>query len=98
MPRAPTTQCHALEVLANNEPALATWRRLGFDTVSLWMATPIGALEERLNLVPVGTERATTHVQTDDEVSVERAVAQFIPRLEAPKVSSSESWTKDFPE
>jgi ribosomal protein S18 acetylase RimI-like enzyme len=84
----------SLEVVANNEPALATWRRLGFDAVSLWMASPIGALEERLNRVPVGTERATTHVQTDDEVSVERAVAQFIPRLEAPKVSSSGSWIR----
>lgn len=84
----------SLEVLTTNEPALATWRKLGFDTVSHWMATPIGALEERLNRVPVGTERATTHVQTDDEVSVERAVAQFIPRLQAPQVTSSDSWIR----
>ena len=39
-------------------------------------------------------ERATTHVQTDDEVSVERAVAQFLPRLEAPQVTASDSWIR----
>jgi ribosomal protein S18 acetylase RimI-like enzyme len=84
----------SLEVLTTNEPALAAWRRLGFEPVSYWMATPIDALEARLNRVPVGTERATTHVQTDDEVSVERAVAQFIPRLEEPQVTASDSWIR----
>jgi ribosomal protein S18 acetylase RimI-like enzyme len=84
----------SLEVLSSNEPALAAWRRLGFEHVSHWMATPIDALEARLNRVPVGTERATTHVQTDDEVSVERAVAQFLPRLQAPQVTSSDSWIR----
>ena len=84
----------SLEVVSTNEPAVAAWRRLGFETVSHWMATPIGALEERLNRVPVGTERATTHVQTDDEVSVQRAIAQFVPRLEATQVSASESWIR----
>jgi len=84
----------SLEVVADNEAAVATWRRLGFDTVSYWMATPLAALEERLNRVPVGEERATTHVQTDDEVSVERAIAQFVPRLEAPLVAASDSWIR----
>jgi len=84
----------SLEVVSANEPAVAAWRRLGFETVSHWMATPIGALEERLNRVPVGTERATTHVQTDDEVSVQRAIAQFVPRLEATQVAASESWIR----
>ena len=84
----------SLEVVASNDGAVATWRKLGFDTVSHWMAAPVGALEERLNRVPVGTERATTHVQTDDEVSVERAVAQFIPRLQTPQVSASDSWIR----
>lgn len=83
-----------LEVLVTNEPATAAWRRLGFETVSYGMATPIAALEARLQRVPVGTERATTHVQTDDELSVERAVAQFMPRLEVPEVSSSDSWIR----
>jgi ribosomal protein S18 acetylase RimI-like enzyme len=84
----------SLEVLTTNEPAFAAWRRLGFDTVAHWMATPIDALEERLKHVPVGKERGTTHVQSDDEVSVARAVAQFIPRLEEPQVSGSDSWIR----
>jgi ribosomal protein S18 acetylase RimI-like enzyme len=84
----------SLDVLTTNEPALATWRRLGFDTVSYLMATAIADLEKRLQRAPVGTERATTHVQTDDEVSVDRAVAQFLPRLEAPQVAASDSWIR----
>ena len=84
----------SLEVLADNEPALATWRRLGFDTVSYSMASPVDALADRLTHVPVGEERASTHVQTDDEVSVDRAIAQFIPRLEAPHVTASDSWIR----
>jgi len=83
-----------LEVVVTNDPGIAAWRRLGFETVSYGMATPIAALEERLRRVPVGEERATTHVQTDDEVSVERAVAQFLPRLEAPRVTASDSWIR----
>jgi ribosomal protein S18 acetylase RimI-like enzyme len=83
-----------LDVLVTNEPGIAAWRRLGFETVSYGMATPIADLEERLQRVPVGTERATTHVQTDDEVSVARAVSQFLPRLEAPQVAASESWIR----
>ncbi len=84
----------SLEVVVGNEPAETVWRRLGFTAVSTWMATPVDALAARLERVPVGTQRATTHVQTDDEVSVERAVAQFIPRLESPMVSASESWIR----
>jgi ribosomal protein S18 acetylase RimI-like enzyme len=83
-----------LEVLVTNEPAVKAWRRLGFETVAYGMTTPIAALEERLQRVPVGTERATTHVQTDDELSVERAVAQFLPRLEATEVRASDSWIR----
>jgi ribosomal protein S18 acetylase RimI-like enzyme len=84
----------SLDVLRSNEQAVAVWRRLGFEENQYLMATPIDALEARLSRVPVGTERATTHVQTDDEVSVERAVAQFIPRLEEPSVTASESWIR----
>jgi ribosomal protein S18 acetylase RimI-like enzyme len=84
----------SLEVLVANEPALTAWRRLGFDTVSHWMASPIAALEARLQRVPAGEERASTHVQTDDELSVQRAVAQFVPRLEAAHITSSDSWIR----
>ena len=81
----------SLEVLTTNDSAQAVWRRLGFHEISLFMATPVVALEARLAEQAAGEERASTHVQTDDEVSVGRAIAQFLPRLAAPQVSSWES-------
>ena len=84
----------SLDVLRANERAVKVWRRLGFEENQYLMAASIDDLAPRLEERPVGTERATTHVQTDDEVSVERAVAQFIPRLEEPQVSASDSWIR----
>jgi ribosomal protein S18 acetylase RimI-like enzyme len=83
-----------LDVLRSNELALDVWRRLGFEESAYLLAAPVDRLENRLVERPAGELRATTHVQTDDEVSVERAVAQFVPRLEAPQVTASESWIR----
>jgi hypothetical protein len=80
-------------VLAN-ETAVNVWRRLGFEPVTYTMATSLDALEERLARAPVTEQRASTHVQTDDELSVERAIAQFVPRLESAQVTASESWIR----
>lgn len=84
----------SLDVLSSNERALTVWRRLGFKEDQVLMAAPLDVLDARLEERPPGEERASTHVQTDDEVSVERAVAQFVPRLESPQVSASESWIR----
>ena len=84
----------SLEVLTSNDLGVTAWRRLGFVEYSYAMATSVDALEQRLAEGPHGESHATTHVQTDDEVSVERAIAQFIPRLESPDVRRSESWTR----
>ena len=84
----------SLEVLTTNDAAQVVWRRLGFHEVSLFMATPVDALEARLGEEASGEHRGSTHVQTDDTVSVDRAIAQFIPRLEVPQVSSSQSWIR----
>ena len=84
----------SLHVLVDNEPARTVWRRLGFRDVSTLMASPLDVLEERLSPRGEGEHRATTHVQTDDEQSVERAIAQFIPRLQSPDVRSAESWIR----
>ena len=62
-------------------------RGSGFEEVALVMATPLEALERRLADGRPATSRASTHVQSDDLLSVERAIAQFVPRLEAPKVT-----------
>jgi len=84
----------SLEVLAANERARAVWSRLGFTTTQLLMAAELDALEQRLADGDRGVHRATTHVQTDDELSVERAVGQFVPRPESPDVRSGESWIR----
>jgi ribosomal protein S18 acetylase RimI-like enzyme len=84
----------SLDVLRSNERAVRVWRRLGFEESAYLMAAPVDRLAERLEDRPRGAQRATTHVQTDDEVSVERAITQFVPRLESPQVTASESWIR----
>ena len=84
----------SLEVLTSNEQARIVWSRLGFEEYAKFMATPLEAFASRLEDHDAGESRAVTHVQSDDEVSVERAVAQFIPRLEAPEVRNTDSWIR----
>ncbi len=84
----------SLHVLLANTAAQAVWRRLGFESVSTFMAAPLDILDERLAERDAGEFRATTHVQSDDEVSVERAVAQFLPRLEQPQLQTNGSWIR----
>jgi ribosomal protein S18 acetylase RimI-like enzyme len=84
----------SLEVLLANTAARAVWQRLGFTDLWLGMAQPLDALEAHLAAVETGESRAVTHVQSDDGVSVERAVTHFIPKLEAPTVSTHESWIR----
>jgi ribosomal protein S18 acetylase RimI-like enzyme len=84
----------SLHVLLSNSDARAVWQRLGFQDVSYFMAAPLEAVEERLAERATGEQRATTHVQTDDELSVERAVAQFLPRLEQPDLRTNGSWIR----
>jgi ribosomal protein S18 acetylase RimI-like enzyme len=83
-----------LEVLTSNDVGVTAWRRLGFVEYSTAMGAPVEALELRLAEGPHGESHAATHVQTDDEQSVDRAIAQFIPRLEAPDVHRNESWVR----
>lgn len=84
----------SLDVVAANERAVGVWARLGFEVYAHFMAQPVDRLEERLEDRGAGVQRASTHVQTDDEQSVERAVAQFVPRLESPQVTASQSWIR----
>jgi ribosomal protein S18 acetylase RimI-like enzyme len=76
----------SLEVLTTNETAEAVWRRLGFEPVELTMTQTVDAHELRLGDAPAGPSRASTHIQTDDRVSVERAVSQFLPKLPDPSI------------
>ena len=92
--RARGARTITLEVLTTNEAALSVWRRLGFREYSLTMSTPLAALEARLEAQPSDAAAASTHVQTDDELSVHRAVAQFVPRPEDPQVTTNGSWIR----
>jgi GNAT superfamily N-acetyltransferase len=84
-----------LDVLVTNAAARNVWSRMGFQETVLMMATPLDELEGRLGGAQVGPSRAAVHIQSDDETSIQRAVAGFVPRLEAPQVSSSPTgWTR----
>jgi ribosomal protein S18 acetylase RimI-like enzyme len=85
----------SLDVLTSNTHAHAVWRRLGFDDHALFMHTPLDRLEGRLEDTTAGETRAATYAQTDDRPSVDRALAQFVPRLEAPEVrEASNGWIR----
>jgi hypothetical protein len=71
-----------LDVRVDNAPARAFYDGLGFVEEERFLATSVATVEDRL--AQPGRERrsvGSTHVQTDDETSVERAVRQFLPRL-----------------
>jgi ribosomal-protein-alanine N-acetyltransferase len=85
----------SLDVLVSNDRARAVWERMGFEEVSLFMAAPLDAVVHRLEGHTPGETRAATYVQTDDHLSVERGLAQFVPRLESPDVrSTSRGWIR----
>ena len=85
----------SLEALISNEVGLAVWHRLGFQEVEYFMACPLDVLERRLGEEPAGVSRSSTHVQSDDRTSVDRAVAQFVPRLEAPEIrATANGWIR----
>ena len=85
----------SLDVLDTNTSAREVWRRLGFQEVAHVMSAPVDALEQRLGEAPLGPSRASTHVQSDDRTSVERALGQFVPRLESPDVrDAANGWIR----
>ena len=71
----------SLEVLLRNTDARRLYERLGFVPVDMFMVAPLGALADRLGSDERAPSVGSLHVQTDDEAGVERAVAQFLPRL-----------------
>jgi [ribosomal protein S18]-alanine N-acetyltransferase len=85
----------SLDVLTSNKNARAVWARLGFEEVALVLETPLDDLERRLTDVPVGASHGSVHVQSDDDTSVQRALSQFVPRLEAPVVGvAANGWIR----
>jgi ribosomal protein S18 acetylase RimI-like enzyme len=70
-----------LDVRIDNAPALALYKRLGFVPFEYFMTASREAIAERLASDERPASVASTHVQTDDEPAVERALQQFMPRL-----------------
>jgi N6-L-threonylcarbamoyladenine synthase/ribosomal-protein-alanine N-acetyltransferase len=84
-----------LDVLTTNSVARSVWSRMGFEEVVLGMAAPLETLEHRLEGTQIGASRGSVHVQTDDDTSVQRAVAQFVPRLVEPEVAAAaDGWIR----
>jgi hypothetical protein len=69
-----------LDVDKTNDVAREAWRSLGFSEWALRLSAPIGELEMRLSGVR-GESSGRVYAQTDDLAAIERAVAQFLPRL-----------------
>ena len=85
----------SLDVSSANTLGRTVWQRLGFEEVQLAMATPLDALERRLAARPSGRSRSATHVQSDDTLSIERALAQWVPRLDSAEVrSTANGWIR----
>jgi ribosomal protein S18 acetylase RimI-like enzyme len=85
----------SLDVLWTNMLARGVWSRLGFEEKALVMEAELGALETRLSGPPPGESHASTHVQTDDRVSVERAIGEFVPKLGTPDVrDAANGWIR----
>jgi ribosomal protein S18 acetylase RimI-like enzyme len=71
-----------LDVRVDNAAARAFYDRLGFVEEERFLATSVPTVQQRL-AEPERERRSfgSTHVQSDDEASVERAVRRFLPRL-----------------
>jgi ribosomal protein S18 acetylase RimI-like enzyme len=70
-----------LDVGVGNHDARRLYERIGFFPQEVLMAAPLDDLERRLAAPERALSFASTHVQTDDEAAVGRAVQQFLPRL-----------------
>jgi ribosomal protein S18 acetylase RimI-like enzyme len=70
-----------LEVQAGNSDAQAVYKRWGLTEEVLVLGAPLERLRERLAPHRHVVSFASIHVQTDDRPAVERAAAQFAPRI-----------------
>jgi ribosomal protein S18 acetylase RimI-like enzyme len=70
-----------LDVRVHNEPATSLYRQLGFVDEERFMTADLATALGRSDRAERPPSVASTHVQTDDERAVERALGQFLPRL-----------------
>jgi ribosomal protein S18 acetylase RimI-like enzyme len=74
-------QAMTLSVDIANANARALYRRLGFREHSVRLEVALDPLAERISGEASRVSFGSLHVQTDDERAVQRAVAQFLPRV-----------------
>jgi ribosomal protein S18 acetylase RimI-like enzyme len=79
--RSRGAQVMTLGVDLANTTARTVYRRLGFREDSVRLVVELDQLEQRLESKEKRSSLASTHVQTDDVEAVQRALAQFLPRL-----------------
>lgn len=70
-----------LNVDAGNRVAQSVYERFGFREESLYVIAETAKLVERLSAASPEPSHGAVYVQTDEQVRVERAVRQFVPRL-----------------
>jgi ribosomal protein S18 acetylase RimI-like enzyme len=70
-----------LDVLASNHNALSVYERLGFVEYQRRLVVSLDDLDTRLGSRPTGESFGRVYVQSDDETQIQKAVAQFVPRL-----------------
>jgi ribosomal protein S18 acetylase RimI-like enzyme len=80
-----------LEVQSTNAAARAVYEHWGFRETIRTLAAPLGQVEQRLAQRERPRSVGSLHVQTDDEETVERTLAQFLPRL------GRSEWSHVFP-
>jgi ribosomal protein S18 acetylase RimI-like enzyme len=71
----------SLSVGVGNDGARRLYDRAGFVPYETLMVASVEDVERRLGTKEAAPSFGSTHVQTDDQQAVERAVAQFLPRL-----------------
>lgn len=71
----------SLDVGINNDGARRLYDRLGFFPYETFMVAALDDLERRLEPSDRPASAASTHVQSDDESAVRRAMTQFMPRI-----------------
>jgi ribosomal protein S18 acetylase RimI-like enzyme len=84
----------SLDVLWTNALARQVWSLLGFAEKALVLESELDPLLVRLGEVPAGASQAATHVQTDDRVSVDRALAEFVPKLSPDVRDAANGWIR----
>jgi ribosomal protein S18 acetylase RimI-like enzyme len=79
--RAQGAEAVQLEVLVDNGAARSVYERWGFRETLLTLTADAVELEQRLGREEPEPSTGRVYAQTDDVSTIERAAAQFIPRL-----------------